>query len=277
MKKALCSGHETRLDLSVNGRLRPGFTLIELLAVILILGLLMAFLGPSLAGALRQAYRGTCKTNLHELARGCTSYAGEGTLHRGTTPFALPNSSSTSSTVENTTNWGSLTEGNSAALWVLVKYGYAGTSLFYCPEAGLERGFDEPDKNGIGYPHTPVGERDEFTPTTISYSYISTVDFQYAPTTVEDESSLVILADQNPRCTLGVTGVNGSAFFNMAANASENSLNHEGDGQVIARRGGSVDWIESPTGGGDDIYAGSNPAIENEGRRGSRTDVILIP
>lgn len=266
-----------RLGLSVNGRPRPAFTLIELLAVILILGLLMALLGPSLAAALRQAYRGTCKTNLHELARGCISYAGEGTLHRGTTPFALPNSSSSSSTDENTTNWGSLTEGNTAALWVLVKYGYAGTSLFYCPEAGLDRGFDEPAKDGIGYPDT--GVRTEFTPTTISYSYISMVDFAYATTTVEDESSLVILADQNPRCTLGVTGVQGSPSFNMAPNLSENSLNHEGDGQVIARRGGSVDWIESPTGDGDDIYgyAGTDPAIENEGRRQSRTDVIVIP
>ena len=81
MKKATCSDHETRFDLSVNGRLRPGFTLIELLAVILILGLLMAFLGPSLAAALRQSYRGKCKTNLRELARACKSYAGEGKLH----------------------------------------------------------------------------------------------------------------------------------------------------------------------------------------------------
>ncbi len=275
MKKTPGSDHETRFDLSVNGLLRPGFTLIELMAVILILGLLMAFLGPSLAAALRQAYRGTCKTNLHELARGCTSYAGEGTLHRGTTPFALPNSSSSSPPlVENTTDWGSLTEGNSAALWVLVKYGYAGTSLFYCPEAGLDRSFDEPAKDGIGYPHTPVEERTEFTPTTISYSYISTVDFAYAPTTVEDKSNLVILADQNPRCILGITGISSAA---LALNGSENSLNHEGDGEVIARLDGSVAWIESPTGDGDDIYAGSNPAIENEGRRGSRDDVILIP
>lgn len=267
MRKSPYSGYETGSDLSPDAHVRRGFTLVELLVVILILGLLMTFLGPSLAAALKQAYRSTCKTNLRELARACTSYAGEGTLHRGGTRYALPNSSPT------TTNWGSLTEGNSAALWLLVEHGYAGTSLFYCPGAGLNRGFDEPAEDGIGYPHTPVEERTEFTATTISYSYISTVDSAYATTTVADESSLVILADQNPRCTLGVMGVGGVP---LAANAGDNSLNHGGDGQVVARLDASVKWIEEPTGDGDDIYA-STSAEEAQGKRGSRSDVFVIP
>lgn len=128
----------------------------------------------------------------------------------------------------------------------------------------MECGFDEPATTDT-----------QFTATTISYSYISTVDFAYAPTTVKDESSLVILADQNPRCTLGVTGVNGQTPFDMVANSSAKSLNHDEEGQVIARLDGSADWIEEPTGDGDDIYASTG--TETEGRRGSRTDVFLIP
>ncbi len=246
--------------------MRRAFTLVELLVVILILGLLMSFLGPSLAAALKQAHIGACKTNLRELARACISYAGEGTLHRGRTRFALPNSSPT------TTNWGSLKKGNSAALWVLVEPGYAGAGLFYCPGAGLSRGFSKPAEDGIGYPHNPAGERTEFTATTISYSYISMVDPAYATTTVEDESSLVILADQNPRCTLGVTGISGRS---LAFNANKNSDNHGGDGQVVARLDTSAKWIEDPTGDGDDIYASTGN--ERAGQRKSRDDVFLIP
>lgn len=270
MSKSLYSGYETGSDLSPDAHVRRAFTLVELLVVILILGLLMSFLGPSLAAALKQAHIGACKTNLRELARACTSYAGEGTLHRGGTRFALPRSSELT-----TTNWGSLTKGNSAALWVLVKHGYAGAGLFYCPGAGLSRGFSKPAEDGIGYPHNPAGERTEFTATTISYSYISMVDPAYATTTVEDESSLVILADQNPRCTLGVTGISGKS---LAFNANENSHNHGGDGQVVARLDTSAKWIEEPTGDGDDIYASTGSSyLERVGKRGKRDDVFLIP
>jgi prepilin-type N-terminal cleavage/methylation domain-containing protein len=277
MNKTPYSGHEMRCSVRAKAHGRRGFTLIELLIVVLILGLLLAILGPTIGAAFRQAYRGKCKTNLHELARACNSYAGEGTLHRGGTRYALPNSSPA------TDNWGSLTEGNSAALWVLVKHGFAGTELFYCPEAGLERDFDEPDKDGIGYPD-PVASRTEFTSRTISYSYISMVEQTFATTTVEDNSNLIILGDQNPRCTLGLTGVSGSASFNMAADADANSLNHDGKGQVVARLDASVVWIESPTGTGeDDIYAANGAdeaaiaANEAIGRRDTRDDVLLIP
>ena len=228
--------------------------MVELLVVILILGLLMAFLAPSLAAALKQGYRNSCRMNLHELARACRSYASDGTLHRGGTAYALPVTPGL-----NTTNWGSLTVGNTAALWQLIDHGFAGRSLFYCPEAGLHRGFDK-----------PAVDENAFTATTSSYSYLSMVVVDYRTVIGKDDSSLVILADQNPRCTPGVTGA-------LAVNNNKNSANHGGDGQNVVDLDTSAKWIDSPEGDGDDIYASSNPAIENVGGRGSRNDVFVIP
>ncbi len=264
-----------RSALRANAHGRRGFTLIELLIVVLVLGLLLAILGPTIGAAFREAHKSKCKTNLHELARACTTYASEGTLHRGGTRYALPNSLPT------TTNWGSLTEGNTAALWVLIEHGFAATELFYCPGAGLNRDFREPAKNGVGYPDTDT--RTEFKAKTISYSYISMVDQTFATTTVEDDSSLIILGDQNPRCTLGVTGVTAEVPFDMATNAGDSSPNHDGKGQVVARLDESVVWITSPTGDGDDIYAANGAdqaaidANETNGERDTRDDILLIP
>lgn len=267
MKKTAYSTREMPSVVRAKARGRRGFTLIELLIVVLVLGLLLAILGPTIGAALRQGYRSTCKTNLHELARACTTYAGDGTLHRGGTRYALPRNSA----LDTHDDWGSLTDGNSAALWVLVEHGFAGTEMFYCPETGLERDFREPDKDGVGYPK-PVAERTEFTSKTISYSYISMVEPTYATTTVEDDSTLIILGDQNPRCELGVTGISGSP---LADNNGDNSLNHKGDGQVVARLDASVVWITAPSGDGDDVYGLST--AETQGERASREDVILIP
>jgi prepilin-type N-terminal cleavage/methylation domain-containing protein len=260
MKKTSYSGYEKQSGLSHNCHPRRAFTLVELMVVILILGLLMAFLAPSLAVALKQGYRGKCKMNLRELARSCRSYASDATLHRGSASYALPVTPGL-----NTTNWGSLTVGNTAALWQLIDSGFAGRSLFYCPEAGPHRGFDK-----------PAVDDNDFTATTSSYSYLSMVVVDYRTALGKDDPSLVILADQNPRCTPGVTGV-------PAINNNKNSANHGGDGQNVVHLDTSAKWIESPDGDGDDIYAadGADAGViatnELNGWRNSRGDIFVIP
>ena len=113
----------------------------------------------------------------------------------------------------------------------------------------------------------------------MSYSYLSQVN--YPTTTVQDKATLIILGDQNPRCTLGTTGIGGAG---LAANTEDNSANHDGEGQFVATYDGRVSWISSPsdTDTGDDIYAANDAegdpfANENQGQRGYQDDVFLIP
>ncbi|MCE5326544.1 MAG: prepilin-type N-terminal cleavage/methylation domain-containing protein [Planctomycetaceae bacterium] len=232
------------------------FTLVELLVVLAILAVLIVILVPTVAILIKKGYRGKCASNVREISRACFQYAKEPSMHRGRTavPYALPISSALT-----TSNWGSLTQGNVAGLWVLIDKGFAPRGVFLCPEAGSSRGKEE-----------PAAAATEFTAASVSYSYLSQVAF---PTTVStDKSTLVIIADANPRCTPGTTGV--------TANNSACSANHDGEGQWVGCYDGSAKWLEGtvkdPT-NDDDIYAANDQGNEDQGKRGDRDDVFLIP
>ena len=91
---------------------------------------------------------------------------------------------------------------------------------------------------------------------------------------------MVIVADLNPRTTLGTTGVFGQVPFELAAPGA-NSANHGGDyGQHVSLMDGHVEKIDAPDDiNDDDIYASSigDDLEENKGLRSARADAFLIP
>ncbi len=247
------------------GRRNSGFTLIELLVVIAIIALLVGILTPSFTGAIAIARRGTCAKNMREIVSACILYADEARLHRGrgNTPNALPSSAPT------TANWHLSNVGNRHSLWPLIEYQFAPGDLFLC-------------RGVTGY---RAAQRSDgaFSDTTFSYSYISMVGRTSGNplgvlTTSNTPSSLVILADMNPRCRPGVREV--------AQPKEQNSRSHDSSGQVgkgqnIARFDGNVEWITEAkvvTGSrrNDWIYH-TTRSPEEDGQSGPEDDVFLIP
>jgi len=272
------------LNNTLRRRVRPrpcGFTLIELMVVIMIIILLVGILMPSLAGARIQMLRTSCLNNVRRLAEGCQAYAHDGSLSRGNdvlnqpcTPNALPSTGPTAAT------WYKGDTGNAAALWLMIKREFVAPTNLLCPEAELRRDFrllNETELQGANCP---------FTQATCSYAYLSQVPFTvtvggisttYSATSLIDVNAyLVVVADDNPRTTMG------SAAFDAAQNA-KNSLNHKQEGQNFARLDGSAEWTEKTTvfvkvdtGGttiNNDIYIGDG----GDGMRNSLDDFFVIP
>jgi hypothetical protein len=100
-------------------------------------------------------------------------------------------------------------------------------------------------------------------------------------------ATLVVLADQNPRCIFGTQSLRA---YNTLKDLSgtllptalqRNSLNHKNKGQNIARWDASVKWItdaNNPNTPEDDIYKSAcSSADETQGRRNDMNDSFLIP
>ncbi|MCE5278944.1 MAG: type II secretion system protein [Planctomycetaceae bacterium] len=237
-------------------RRQKAFTLIELLVVLAILAVLIVILVPTVGILIRKSYQAKCASNIRQIGAACLEYARDPKMHRGRTgqPNALPISATLTSA-----NWGSLTDGNVAGLWVLIDKGFSPRGIFLCPEAGSIRGKNE-----------PAAGDSAFTLATVSYSYLSQVAFPAKVTT--DKSTLVIVGDANPRCTPGTTAI--------GDNNSACSPNHNGKGQNVGRYDGSAVWLDGtvnePT-NDDDIYAANDDGTEGQGKRGSADDSFLIP
>lgn len=244
----------------LTSRSAAGFTLVEMLTITAILILLISILVPSLGRARAYAYRSKCRTNLRELVRGCIAYAHEGRFHRGTIAYALPSNAPTSG------NWGKMTDGNPAALWLLVTTRVASNKdLFLCPQAAVANDLKAPPNDATG-----------FTGNTYSYSYLSQVYFDFDGKTYKATSigelgsiSLPILADRNPRCTPGEEDID-------TGQDGKNSANHDGEGQNVGRLDGSVTWHSNPTIDGDDVYRPASGS-GTDGERKNPSDAFLIP
>jgi len=255
------------------GFLPRAFTLVELLVVISIIAILATLLMPSLSKAITMYQRRTgCQANQSQILKACRTYMINGNT---TLPSVHPTF----------TNWADMEEGNPGGLWLLVKKGLCPRRVFVCPEARNVREWEAPrlDANSFFYfPGRGVS--------TLSYSYISMVrsdDYRLADrmTMANIEPTLVVLADQNPRCTPGTRQVLPYDQTEDAANLDDeqkrNSLNHKRYGQNLAKMDGSALWQYDPNDPTDDndIYAtdANQPGDELNGKLGSLRDPFLIP
>jgi prepilin-type N-terminal cleavage/methylation domain-containing protein len=229
-----------------------GFTLVELLVVIAILGLLIGILVPSLGHAQALARRASCASNLKEVGKGCTQFANTARYHREGTLGTLPRTDSV-----NSTNWGSLSEGNAAALWELVREDIIGPEVLLCPAAKIALDLQTPKL-------TDGGLRAD----TYSYSYLSQVGG--ATALRKARGDLVILADRNPRCTPGTQNID-------TTQNGRNSKSHSRDGQNMVTPDGSARWTNTTKPNADDDIYRSDSGDDTQGLRENIDDSFLIP
>jgi len=261
-----------------------GFTLTELLVVVGIIALLLGMLTPSLYQAVRVTWRRQCSANLQAIVKACGVYAMADDRGRLPTVFTKddandPNNNPGHATWANINVTDEKQRGNPWGLWLLVQEKQVGRNAFLCPEAKRERGWRAPSPDAKGF---SVDLQNGVS--TLSYSYISMTRHRNWRERLAEKltmdsipGTLVIVADQNPRCVLG------RASSSMAGRDEIlNSLNHRRSGQNMVRLGGSVRWSADPNSSdrdGDNIYfsgVGSN-ADESMGRRFSEEDTFLIP
>ena len=213
---------------------RRGFTLIELLVVISIIALLVAIMVPSLAMARELARRAACAVNLRNIGTGLALYS---EVH-GEYPYVPLNGA----------GWGVAVGTNREAdpydgvangrnptsnLYLLVRGGMCPAGMFVCRSAGEKPGrgscdgrWDFPGGDEVSYAvMNPYGDRRNF---------------------VEAPGSVILLADGSPYFDPATGLRNSTDVVNLGGDPSEedirrgNSRTHLGDGQNVARVGGST-------------------------------------
>jgi prepilin-type N-terminal cleavage/methylation domain-containing protein len=276
-----------------------GFTLVELLTVIAIIAILMAMISPSITAVFFAVRKEACKNNLRSIVSAANNYAMADSRQR------LPTVKPT------TTTWGKmngtgLARGNPECLALLIEAKLADRELFLCPEAQVTRGHTTMvlDANSFTYKPVSVTPPPARGISTLSYSYISmvynttnawntTTGPQVAALMTMDKvpATLVVLADQNPRCVFGTTAtltaydslydLSGNKLLTYSPKLKHNSLNHKNKGQNVARWDTSVKWIidaNNPNVPEDDIYkSAASAGDESLGRRKDMDDSFLIP
>jgi prepilin-type N-terminal cleavage/methylation domain-containing protein len=276
-----------------------GFTLAELLTVISIMAILMAMLTPSVYSVFFTTRKAGCQSNLRSIVQAANRYA------QADSKMRLPTIRPAAATTWGTTTWGNMKTGNPGCLARLIDAKLADRELFLCQEAQSTRKFTTMAMDANKFTYTPVSVAPPPPQgvSTLSYSYTSMVYNTAWKTTaaplgnVADQmtmdqvpATLVVLADQNPRCTFGTTGFAVGIYDNLydlfgkklstyAPKLKKNSLNHKNKGQNIARWDSSVKWItdaNNPNTPEDDIYRSSSPD-ETLGRRKEMNDSFLIP
>lgn len=275
-----------------------GFTLAELLVVVSIMAILMAMLAPSMYSVFFTTRKAGCQSNLRSIVNAANRYAQADSRQRLPTPW-----SKTYPTPANT--WGNMKTGNPGCLALLIDAKLADRELFLCQEAQSTRRFTAMAMDANTFTYRAV-TTDGTGVSTLSYSYISMVYNTAWKTTaaplgnVADQmtmdqvpATLVVLADQNPRCIFNTQSLrayntlkdlNGTVLSTGGATLTKlqrNSLNHKNKGQNIARWDASVKWItdaNNPNTPEDDIYKSAcSSADETLGRRKDKDDSFLIP
>jgi len=257
---------------------RRAFTLIELLVVITILALLAVIALPAFNKAIEIARRAKCRNNVRQIAEACKTYMNDMGKHRNS-PYgnALPSKRKTGSAHPGPNTWSSATLGNPACLWLLVEYDMIGRDLVLCPSAKVNR----------NHKKLPPGAM-SFSSSTLSYSYLSQVEFtdnvhvegEVKVTAIQANglkpSELAICADQNPRTRVGSNNI---GPINSKLGRSNNSKNHMYQGQNVSFMDGRAKWYSTTVIDGDDIYAADTTrgGIDAEGRRGTINDSFLLP
>ncbi|HUS92296.1 MAG TPA: prepilin-type N-terminal cleavage/methylation domain-containing protein [Phycisphaerae bacterium] len=281
-----------------------GFTLTELLVVVGIIGLLMAVLTPSLHTAVKNARTvAVCRSNQSTIAKACTTYGLADRKKRLPTVF-WDEERHPEKTKNHGEEWWNVREetkkkaGNPASLWLLVPSGYCGREAFVCPQAKNDRGWSAPELDEDGFRVELSANGSTAVMSTISFSYITMVarkwtshnaewdDYVHRKMTMDSApQTLVMLADQNPRCEPGVKLLRTRDLLQKgivdkrAKRRALNSPNHEKKGQNIARLDGSVLWNADPNSpsNDDEIYFSAITANESDGRRKNMMDVFLLP
>jgi prepilin-type N-terminal cleavage/methylation domain-containing protein len=249
-------------------RCRGGFTLVELLFVIGIIALLVGILVPSLQKVREQTLRLQCGSNVREIARACRSYMMEDRMHRESVGGLMPAGKPEADPFDPD-------NGNIMGLRILLETQLIAAGTLVCPTAAKDLDHAEPrleqDDDDL------VLKNDKFInragQTTCSYGYLSMIaksddakKVRRKSTIHHLPSSMIVVGDSNPRVEF-----NGS----FDDNDEENSENHAGQGQNVGLLNESVEWIESPTEMGDDIYTSAKG--ENSVERDTVEDVLLIP
>lgn len=282
------------------------FTLVELLVVLMILGLLMAMLAPTLAKAIGIARRRACAGNESVIVKAAGQYA------LGDRKKCLPtvfgyNRTTLSGPNQGYATWADMKKGQPACLWLLVSEKQADRSVFLCPEAANNRSWVAPTLDANAFTYVPLTGGATTDISSLSYSFISMtyhvgsggwMTTPVAPAIASPDElgdqmcmdsvpgTLIVLADQNPRCTFGVSTslqtydqLNSAAGGKLSIRARRSSLNHHREGQNITRWDGACSWVlDSNDQSGNDVYSSSmTGAGEKEGRRKEMADPFVLP
>jgi len=288
-----------------------GFTLTELLVVVGIIALLMAILTPTLHEAVTIARtRAVCSSNQSSVAKACKLYALDNRRRLPTIfwdeqrfPDARKNHGE---------NWWEMKEGNPGCLWLLVSERHCDRNAFSCPEARTVRGYEPPELTDTCFRAKLSGDGKTAMMSTLSYSFISMVAMEWDDSDPEADiyahrkmtldsapDTLVVLADQNPRCEPGVEVKNALPSLTKLFDAykaemgiknreltwkekkmARSSRNHRRKGQNMARLDGSVVWSVDPNSPTNDdmiYFSAVSTNEEKEGRRKDIYDSFLIP
>lgn len=247
--------------------------MVELLVLILILFLLLSIFIPFIRKTRETDHRVRCQSNLRAIGTALSKYAkaneggfprvvydaanNPGNYFAYTGPYA-PNPFAGDGRVS--------ANDVTASLWLLVRGGYAPSSLFICPSSS---DFADPMTDPKGN-DTDVSNRSNFKRAqNLSYSYASPFSAaagykfnEYLP------SDFVLVADKNPGKSAGsdVTGPAHDAPLLQLAKA--NSHNHQRAGQSILYADTHVEFRQTPYSGfgyyitgsaGDNIYTVLSP------------------
>jgi hypothetical protein len=243
-------------------------------------------LAPSLTKAIGTARRRACAGNQAAIIKGAGQYA------LSDRRKCLPTIFKKTDPNQGYDKWGNMAKGNPGCLWLLVTEKQVDRSTFLCGEAETNRSWTAPALDAKGFTYTSLSTSPLQDISTLSFSFISMTyhtgtgawDAQLADQMSMDlvPGTLVVLADQNPRCTLGTTGAL-KAYDPISGNQKnkytrKNSLNHKREGQNITRWDGSVKWSIDPNdSAGNDIYTSDDTAKESEGKRKEMNDSFVLP
>ena len=189
--------------------IRKGFTLVELLVVITILGMLMMLLMPAVWGALEQANKAACASQLKQIGTACQTWAAS---HRQKWPdqFSGADSKKWDLVGKTRKDWYDVLSGtdvptdqkaeddpgvkniesNTANLWILIPMCGLTIDIFLCPTAGHIRDSTVTEFNKI---------RDFRAENFVSYSYQNVLGaYTLSGTSALMSTALAVAADCSP-------------------------------------------------------------------------------